>query len=146
MFLLVLFCLFCIHSLSQAKYTPCTQDGIYFVKDGEENYHSTKGQEKDSCQGEISFESFNSFNSFIYTSNLERCQNETKCTFWVYHKPLKICYLQSGTAFEYKDEEYISGYKYCNCYVKDINYDTYSGKQHFSKQKTIEDCRYAFQI
>ena len=56
MFIFGLLCLFCINSRSQAKYTSCAQDGIYFVKDGEENYHSTKGQDKDSCQGEISFE------------------------------------------------------------------------------------------
>ena len=60
--ILVLFSLFCIHS--QAKATSCTQDGIYFVKDGEENYHPTIRQDKNSCQGKILFESFNCFNSF----------------------------------------------------------------------------------
>ena len=125
--------------LVDGKIEPCFQDGVYFTKDGNENWGSSKEPDETFCQGRQEIQA-----DFLFKSlqSLGRCQNATKCTYWVYFKPLKTCYLQSGKGFKYSDPEFISGLKYCDCYDEDVTYNIYDGEKFLSKQDTIEDCRF----
>ena len=69
----------------------------------------------------------------------ERCQNELKCAFWVYHKPIGTCYLQVWKGKTLKDGEFISGPKYCYCYEENKKHIGSSFK--LAIVSTLEECR-----
>ena len=68
-----------------------------------------------------------------------RCQKEQECSFWVFHKPIGTCYLQAWKETTLHDNEYLSGPKYCDCYVEENQ--IFDEPASFSFEKNLEDCR-----
>ena len=96
----------------------CFEDGRYYTMAGGVTWNNTIEYGPNLCQ--------------------KRCQNEAKCSYWVYHKPTITCSLQAGKDTSYYETDYISGPKYCDCYEDDT---VYLDSPTIVIKETMADCK-----
>ena len=117
----------------------CFQDNTYITYAGNERFPSTNEKSAELCQSlYILFWEQYILTNFT-TLLTERCQKEHECSFWVFHKPIGTCFLQAWKETTLHDNEYLSGPKYCDCYVEENH--IFDDPSSSSLEKNLEDCR-----